>query len=165
MVDHDLIKTWLSEAAERIRRMTEEVTRLQTEIAAERREEAALRALLNRDADQAVESSDGGDRPALPSSPATNSGTVSIHPVERGAVEILEQRGKPIHISEIRTELVKRGVPIPGKGTDANVIIYLTGSATVCRVGRGLYALRAWGVPEVPARHRRSGRKKRSKRS
>lgn len=164
MVDEATVRTWLAEVTERIRTNTEDVARLQAEIATDTRRQAALKALLAAGADgaEAVEA-----LAALESS-RTSVGRrpqgVSIHPVEQGAMEVLGERGKPLHISELRTELERRGIPIPGKGTDANVIVYLSRCNDICRVGRGLYALRAWNVPEVPGRRRRSARKRRKAR-
>ena len=161
MVDEACVRTWLAEVTERIRTNTAEASRLETEIAADKRREVALRALLAAGADgtEALEGlavPEGRGRPTV-----VQPKSVSIHPVEQGAMEILRERTKPLHISELRTELSRRGIPIPGKGTDANVIVYLSRCGEICRVGRGLYALRAWNVPEVPARRRRSVRKRR----
>lgn len=57
--------------------------------------------------------------------------------------EILLASGKPMHLRELRAALVKRGVPIPGKGTDANIIVHLRRASDMFdRRGRGIYALR-----------------------
>lgn len=70
--------------------------------------------------------------------------------LEAAAREILEATGRPMHVSEIRAALRDRGVPIPGRGTDANVILYLRRARDVFdRPARGTYGLTAW----------RSGRK------
>jgi len=165
MVDEAAVRIWLTEVAERIQTNTAEVTRLQNEIAADTRRQAALNALL-------AASGDGDEaRGALAAleSPADTAERkpkcVTLHPIEQGAVEILAERAKPLHISELRDQLSRRGIPIPGKGTDANVIVYLARCNNICRVGRGLYALRAWNVPEVPARRRRASRKRRKARA
>jgi hypothetical protein len=56
--------------------------------------------------------------------------------------EILEEYGKPMHISDIRSALLDRGVPIPGKGTDANIIVHLRRAPDVFeRKNRGTYGL------------------------
>src|SRR5262249_38412275 len=147
MVDEATVRSWLSEVTERIRTKTAEAARLQADIAADARRQAALEALLaaNRADAEAPKglavSEASGDHGTL------EQRTVSVHPIEQGAIEILGERSTPILISELRAALASRGIPIPGKGTDANVIVYLSGSNEICRVGRGLYALRAWGVP------------------
>jgi hypothetical protein len=161
MVDIALVKAWLSEVQEEIKAKQQEVLRLQNEIAADSARESALRALLSAgsakdDLEATLEFSRSSERQAPDEG--------QLHPVEAAALDVLRERGKPFHISEIRTELLRRMVPIPGKGTDANVIVYLSRSPRVCRVGRGLYALKEWGVPEVPRRHRRSTTGKRGRR-
>jgi hypothetical protein len=160
MVDDKTVKTWLADITERIRSNTAEVARLQNEIAADSRRQSALRALLS--------AATNGSLPQVVATagptPAGSAARISIHPIAQGAIDILGERGQPLHISEMRAELVRRGIPIPGKGTDANVIVYLARSTEVCRVGRGLYALRAWPIPEVPPRRRRTVRKVRKSR-
>lgn len=59
--------------------------------------------------------------------------------------EILEARGQPMHIRDIRTALTERGVPIPGRGTDANLIVHLRRAPDVFdRRARGTYGLAGW---------------------
>ena len=153
MVDEALVRLWISEVQEKIKAKRLEVDRLQGEIAADSAREAALRAVLTAGSPP----SDTETTPEVSRSfEAQAPSGEAFHPVEAGALEVLRERGKPTHVSEIRAELLRRKVPIPGKGTDANVIVYLSKNLRVCRVGRGLYALKEWGVPQVPRRHRRS---------
>lgn len=162
MVDETMVRDWLVQIAARIRTNKLEITRLENEIAADMRRESALKALLTANDDtlgdsaQAQQFQDAG-RISSDQQPAV----VSVHPIEQASLDILREHGKPLHISNLRAELTRRGIPIPGKATDANVIVYLARSPHICRVGRGLYALRAWGVPEVPPRRRRRARKRR----
>lgn len=161
MVDETLVRSWLSELEQAIRSKRLEVTRLQQEIAADSAREAALKAVL------VVGSGEENAEISLAarSSESHQTNDALVHPVQAGGVKVLQERGKPTHVSEIRSELLRRGVPIPGKASDANVIVYLSRSPVVCRVGRGLYALREWGVPEVPRRRRRSTKKRKARRS
>jgi hypothetical protein len=63
---------------------------------------------------------------------------------------ILEAAGKPMHISEIRSELLLRGFPIPGRGDDANIIVRLRKDGTrFVRTARGTYGLPKWGIPTI----------------
>lgn len=63
---------------------------------------------------------------------------------------ILEIAGKPLHISEIRSELLQRGVAIPGRGDDANIIVRLRkDGARFVRTARGTYGLPKWGIPSI----------------
>ena len=61
--------------------------------------------------------------------------------LESTAEDILREASRPMHVSSIRRELVKRGVTIPGQGSDANVITRLARSSRFIRVARGTYAL------------------------
>ncbi len=154
MVEAKIIQSWLNEISDRIRLNSSEVDRLRSEISADKRREAALRALLAADSDdKALSEHDSFEKEVADK-------TVVQHPVERGAIEVLKAHGRPVHVTDLREQLISRGIPIPGKGADANVIIYLARSPEICRVGRGLYALGEWGVPQVPNRRRRSKRKK-----
>lgn len=162
MVDKETIQLWLDEVIRHIRESQSEIDRLRSEISADKRREAALRALLSADSaeNQPEENS------VLPAKEENTSPLNPMkHPIERGALAILKERGQPIHITDLRSELIARGIPIPGKGTDANVIIYLARAPEVCRIGRGLYALKEWSIPQVPPRRRRSKRKKRKARA
>jgi len=144
------------EVAERIEMNEAEASRLRAEVAKDMRKKLALEALLASDAPR-------GKR--LPNPDHRGGAQIQDHPVKRAAIAVLEESGKPLHISDLRHALERKGVPIPGKGTDANVIVYLSRSDEVCRVGKGLYALRTWGVPEVPPRQRRSRRRGRNRRN
>jgi DNA sulfur modification protein DndB len=63
---------------------------------------------------------------------------------------ILERAASPMHVADIRSALAKAGVPIPGKGTDANIIVHLRRAPdTFDRRGRGLYGLKDWKARKV----------------
>ena len=56
------------------------------------------------------------------------------------AVKIIEDNGGSMHIGEIRRKLLEAGMPLPGKGTDANLIAkFQRSNGRIVRVGRGLY--------------------------
>lgn len=61
----------------------------------------------------------------------------------QGAVkEVLEQARKPLHVRDIRAALIEMGQPIPGKGTDANIIVHLRRAPRVFESkNRGIYNL------------------------
>jgi len=54
-------------------------------------------------------------------------------------VRMLDESGEPMRIGEIRTGLVDAGVPLPGKGADANLIAKFQSSPQIKRVSRGVY--------------------------
>ena len=76
--------------------------------------------------------------------------------------EIVRKAGKPMHIRDIHAALIENGIPIPGKGTQANVISRLQRSGgRFIRTGRGMYGLPEFGYPEVkPSRKRRRSSRK-----
>lgn len=73
---------------------------------------------------------------------------------------ILRAAGRPLHIRELHAALVKEGVPLPGRGTEANVIVRLQRSnGRLVRTGHGTYAPADFGLPESkPTRRRRISR-------
>jgi hypothetical protein len=56
------------------------------------------------------------------------------------AVEVFESVGHELRIAEIRNHLLDRGIPLPGKGNDANLIaVFQRSDGRIIRVGRGIY--------------------------
>jgi len=82
--------------------------------------------------------------------------------VEDHAEAILAEKGEPMHIGALRDALIERGVPLPGRGDEANVIVRLRRDETrFTRTGRGTYGLAAWGLPAVaPTRHKKVRRRR-----
>jgi hypothetical protein len=87
--------------------------------------------------------------------PIGEAGALAIQAV----IEELTAAGRPLHISELMRLLKQRRVPIPGAGTQANVIIHLRRDERLVRPSRGMYGLAAWGLENMLAGRRR--RKKR----
>jgi len=77
---------------------------------------------------------------------------------EAHIVRILEDAGEPMHVREIRRSLVDSGIPMPGRGEEANIIVRLRRDPDrFTRTGRGTYGLTVWGLEEVkPTRFRKS---------
>ena len=76
--------------------------------------------------------------------------------LEDGVERVLEAVGVPTHISRIRAQLINDGIPIPGRGEDANVIVRISADERFCRTSRGTYALTSWGIPAMmPPKRRR----------
>ena len=92
------------------------------------------------------------------SSPNSFEGSVST---------ILAASGESMHISAIENELRERKIPIPGRGTTANIITRMRrANGQFTRVGSGTYALAEWNLePMMPKRRRRRKSGKRSKKS
>jgi len=81
--------------------------------------------------------------------------------LETGVIQILRQAGAPLHISEIRRQLLERRVAIPGRGDDANIIVRLSRTHRFTRTARGTYGLVDWGLPRLPSRPARTRRRAR----
>lgn len=84
--------------------------------------------------------------------------------------EMLKQNGGPMHIADLRSALIANGRAIPGRGTEANIIVRLArASKRFTRTARGVYGL-SGGAEEVSAvrvnkRRRRKKRRNGSRRS
>ncbi len=77
--------------------------------------------------------------------------------------QIILKIGRPMHVKELQARLLDMGVPIPGKGTEANLIARLQRSdARFVRTGRGTYAPVLMGVPESRPSHQKRVRRKKS---
>lgn len=81
--------------------------------------------------------------------------------------EIMVANNRPMHIRELHEALLARGVMIPGRGTEANLIVRLQRSeGRFVRVGRGMYAPKGLDIPAAkPVRVRRTAQRRRAGRS
>ena len=78
---------------------------------------------------------EGGDLSALGELPSFHHDDI-VDDIEN----ILMDENKPMRIGEIRAALFARGIAIPGKGTDANLITRINRSnGRIVRIARGLY--------------------------
>ena len=142
---------------------------LRREVGAKQAELARVEERLNLvrkllELDGAVGTS-GGDarrakaRPDGTKAAATPNTTAKGAQLERAVAEILREAGTPLHISDIRTALIDRHVPIPGRGDEANIIVRLRRlDSEFTRTARGTYALAEWGLQPAPMRKRRPKR-------
>ena len=61
--------------------------------------------------------------------------------------EILSEAKRPMNIKEIHSEFIRRGYPIPGKGTSFNILVHISRELKLgkksrfYRTGRGTYCL------------------------
>jgi hypothetical protein len=75
--------------------------------------------------------------------------------------KVVRNAGRPLHIKELHAALLNEGIPIPGRGTEANLLVRLHRSnGRFVRTGRGTFAPVSMGAQEVrPTQRRRlSGR-------
>jgi hypothetical protein len=87
--------------------------------------------------------------------------------VEDRIEEILERAREPMHITAIRNALVEMGVPLPGRGDEANLILRIRrDKARFVRTERGVYGLTGWHVSEyAPIRKKRKVRRRKPRKS
>jgi hypothetical protein len=92
--------------------------------------------------------------------PRLRSSEVAPGELEDSVEAILADEGQPLHISKIRERLISKGVRIPGRGDDANIIVRIRKFENrFTRTARGTYALAAWGLPSLDdAKTRRRAR-------
>jgi|SRR5579859_1166522 len=90
---------------------------------------------------QMVRLESGNDEPHATVALGTGSDVKSL------ARQIIEDAGKPLHISEIHRQFLERGYAIPGEGTPFNILAHIVRDKALARVARGTYAL-AVNTPE-----------------
>lgn len=156
VLSRELIKQVLEEVRGRISERQRELDELQDALKEDRAEEALLNSLY------ALKS---GSRDTLPS-PAMDRPRrkAEAHQVVEESVAILQEGGRPLHISELMAALGERGTPIPGSGKQANVISHITRDDRIVRPSRGMYGLVEWGLQDaIPARSKTNRRRVKSR--
>jgi hypothetical protein len=153
-MSEDIIASALAATRDRIARHEQRRTELESAIATARQEEKLLQGLLDlRRGDVAEVITINTNEEGVPGPSGVASG--SRHKAVAVVVEELAAAGRPLHISELMRLLGQRQVPIPGAGTQANLITHLRRDARLVRPSRGMYALAASGLENMPAGLRR----------
>lgn len=99
---------------------------------------------------------DGEAEPALNADVPARTSTPDL---EVAVEEILRVAAEPLHISKIREMLLARGVPLPGRGDEANIIVRLRRlQHRFTRTARGTYGLAEWGLPALASKARKRRR-------
>jgi hypothetical protein len=62
----------------------------------------------------------------------------------QSAIEILRAHGRPLRVQDLHAEFIRRGHPLPGRGTPTNIVVHLASSPLIERRGRGVYGLSEW---------------------
>ena len=103
---------------------------------------------------------------------ATPQGTVQVSQESMPAADdlldacekVISNAGRPLHIKELQVALLNEGIPIPGRGTEANLLVRLHRSnGRFVRTGRGTYAPVSLGAQEVRPTQRRRVNARRAK--
>jgi hypothetical protein len=157
----EMIAKALDVARSRISSIEAERVELEKRLVQAREEQRLLQDLLALKRGESV----GGDvdeavRPqrlqAVDGGRTINAGRVAVQAV----IDELAATGRPIHISELMRQLRARRVPIPGSGTQANLITHLRRDQRLVRPSRGMYGLAAWGLENMPRSNRRRRRRR-----
>jgi hypothetical protein len=153
--DPAILAAWQQEAEKEIAGLTSAIVPLQAQLEAARERLDLIRRLARlangNSHEETVE--------------VRGPGVALANEVEDHLEQLLQSSGIPMHISEIRQKLIERGVPLPGRGDEANIILRLRRDPVrFLRTGRGMYGLASWNLPEVPptATRRKLRRRRRS---
>ncbi len=120
-----------------------ELDQLQTRVSVEEERVSLLRRLLELESPNTSTKNDS----SLHAAPSilTNERRVrrKLVTLEDAVVQLLGEKNEAVHIGEIHSELIKRGVRIPGKGVDANIISRIMKEPRIEREAgrRGYYRL------------------------
>lgn len=67
---------------------------------------------------------------------------------------------KPVHYNDLAKAIMAKGILIPGKNPASNLLAHINRDDRFVRTAPGTYGLREWGLTEMPARKRKTRRKK-----
>jgi hypothetical protein len=148
----EVLQAWTEDIEREIADLTSDILPLQQRLDAAREKLDLVRRLIHLSAPSATSLPRNAD--TVPPSPQ-----VPVLPgIEDRIEDILSSSGKPMHIRELRATLIQMGVPLPGRGDEANIILRLRrASNRFVRTERGTYALTAWNLSEyspTPSRKR-----------
>lgn len=147
-VDADTIRGWIAQAEADLAKRTAEAEEIQRRIAQARVQLGLMYELLA--------TVTGEPAPARPDAPGGPS--VRVRVVD-SVVRILRDYGKPMRVEDIHAEFLRRELPLPGRGTPANIVAHLVDRGLFTRPRRGVYGLAEWEVappPADPHAHRRA---------
>lgn len=131
MSDPETVRGWITKSQADVERLLVEAERVQANLTEARRRLFLLYELLASLTNSPV---------ALPVENLADLRPVR-EKVRQNVFEILQEHGKAMRIQDIHREFVRRGMPLPGRGSPTNVIAHLTGDERFKRLGRGVYQL------------------------
>lgn len=155
--NEEALKAWAENIEREIAEITSSILPLQQRLEASREKYDLVQRLIHLSTPSSALSYKNTDiSHSLPQAPTTIG-------VEDYIEDILRSNGKPMHIKEIRASLIHNGVPLPGRGDEANIILRLRRAVNrFVRSGRGIYALTEWNIPEyLPKSNKKRVRRQR----
>lgn len=66
----------------------------------------------------------------------------------------------PVHYIDLTKEILSKGILIPGKNPNANLLSHMNRDNRFVRTSPGTYGLKEWGLKAMQARKKKSRRKK-----
>lgn len=140
--DADQLRTWEKKLVEELASLRERQREIESEIRRNERELELIRQILSLD--QAREN-------GMSLRPQSSEDRPTSVGVKESVKTILQEAGRPLHISEIHREFLRRGFPIPGGGTPFNILVHIAKDQSFIRIARGTYVLReGYQGPLVP---------------
>src|SRR5262245_10577921 len=125
MRDPDLVRRWVSEAEAEVAQLSEEVDRVGRQLADARRRVTLLHEILA----------------AVTNSPAAVQTDVELvstrERVIRNTERILHDAKTPMRIGDIHAQFIRRGYPLPGRGSPTNLVAHLGQTDRIVRLSRG----------------------------
>ena len=160
-LDLDGLSAWQAALGDQAEGLRSEIRAKQTELAQVEEQLSLVTKLIEVEtrAQAGTPAPDGRATAPTPTTPTDVPAHATTSDLEQAVEEILRAAGAPLHISKIRETLIAQGVPIPGRGDDANIIVRLRRSEDrFTRTARGTYGLAEWGIPALASKTRKRRR-------
>src|SRR5439155_22121491 len=144
-MDIDRLKEWESSLEAEVLTIRERIQSLNAELQRKSQQTELIRRLIES---ASGSSSHPIEMVARPNGTSASPQVVTPNQVKDHAYEILRERKGPMNINEIHGEFLRRGYPIPGKGTSFNILVHVSRELKLgkksrfYRAGRGTYGLR-----------------------
>lgn len=136
-MEPETVRGWIAAAEAEVSELAAEADKIQYRLAEKRRGLMLLYEVLAKLTNSPV---------AVPTE-QMGIGTSTRERVQADAERILRDHGQPLRIQDIHSEFIRRGMPLPGRGTPTNIAAHLVDENRFRRVGRGMYGLVERGRP------------------
>lgn len=139
-MDADTIREWIAAAEVDVTRLAAEAERSQHRLAQARAQLRLMYELLATVTHEEVARK-----------PEALGGEKSVRErVAEAVLGILRECGRPMRLTDIHAEFLRRELPLPGSGTPANIASHLIDRTVFTRPSRGTFGLAEWGGESGP---------------